>query len=374
MAPDRLKSRWHPAWLLAAGVLGIAILAVLAPWRRQLPEPEAPARRPVVVETVEVAGATITDTVRGIGSLRALKMVVVRPELAGVIRAVHFIEGAPVTKGQMLFELDEDTLLKQLESRRAALRAAETALQDTRRTLQRQQQLWDRQLIARAELDRAQTEFELAQAELKRLRAELAVVETQRRETRIRAPFAGVISERRVDPGSYVTAGQELATVYQMDPLEIEFFVSERHLGRIGRGQEVTVTVAAYPDRSFRGTLDFVAPAVRESTRDFLVKATIPNPNRLLRPGAFATAVVTVDVRAAQPAVPEEALVATRLGYLVFVVEEGIARSREVRVGLRQEGMVEIVEGLRIGERVVRSGHLRLSGGEPVREAEKAQP
>jgi membrane fusion protein (multidrug efflux system) len=301
-------------------------------------------------------------------------MVVVRPEIAGLVRAIGFVEGTPVKEGQVLFELDEETLVKQLASRRAALRAAEASLVDARRTLDRRQQLWDHELIARAELDQARTDLALRRAEVDRLRAEVAAVESQRRETRVRAPFTGVISERRVHVGAYVTAGQELATVYQMDPLELEFYLSERHLGQVRRGQEVMVTVAAYPDRPFRGRVDFVGPAVREATRDFLVKAIIPNPDGLLKPGAFATALVTVDVREARPVVPEEALVATRLGYLIFTVEEGIARAREVRTGLRQDGMVEIIEGLQVGDRVVRSGHLRLSGGESVREVEGSQP
>ena len=153
--------------------------------------------------------------------------------------------------------------------------------------------------------------------------------------------------------GGFLMTGQELATVYQVDPWELEFYLSERHLGQVRRGQEIAVTIAAYPDRPFRGRVDFVAPAVREATRDFLVKATIPNPDGLLKPGAFATALVTVNVREARPVVPEEALVATRLGYLVFTVEGGIARAREVRIGLRQDGMVEIREGLQVGDRVV---------------------
>ena len=168
--------------------------------------------------------------------------------------------------------------------------------------------------------------------------------------------------------------GEPLATLYQVDPLELEFYLPERHIGQVRSGQEVAATIAAHPDRAFRGQVDFVAPAVREATRDFLVKATFPNADGLLRPGAFATALVTVDVRAERPVIPEEALVATRLGYLVFTVEDGMARAREVRTGLRQAGQVEVLEGLAIGDVVVRAGHLRLSGGEPVRIVEGGAP
>jgi membrane fusion protein, multidrug efflux system len=363
------------AWFLAAVLLlGLAVLVAVRSWERR-PEPDASPRGPraVPVELVTVEAARLEQTVRGIGTLRASAMVVIRPEVAGIVRAIRFTEGGPVDQGQVLFELDDETLARQLASRRAALQAAEATVEDARRNHERQRQLFARDLIARADAERAQTELERAVAERDRLRAEVGVVQTMQRETRIRAPFAGVISERAVDPGAYVTAGQTLATVYRLDPLELEFFLAERHIGQIRRGQAVAVTVAAYPERAFRGEVDFVAPAVREATRDFLVKATIPNPDRLLRPGAFATAVVTVDVREDRPVVPEEALVASRLGYLVFVVEDGVARAREVRVGLRRNGLAEILDGLTTGEQVVRAGHLRLSGGEPV-EAVGGQP
>jgi membrane fusion protein, multidrug efflux system len=368
--------RFRRAWLVGAVLLVLVVVVVVAfrPWDRgAAPEPP-PRDRAVAVEVVEVRGATLQQTVRGIGTLRASATVVLRPEVAGVVRAIRFAEGARIERGQVLFELQDDTLVRQQAAREAALRSAESAVAEARRNLERMQLLWDRELIARVELERAQTEVDRWVAEVDRLRADLQVVQSQRRETRVRAPFTGVVSEREVDRGAYVNAGEALATLYQVDPLELEFYLPERHVVDVRRGQDVAVTIAAHPDRAFRGQVDFVAPAVREATRDFLVKATLPNADGLLRPGAFAMALVTVDVRAERPVIPEEALVATRLGYLVFTVDEGVARAREVRIGLRQAGQVEVVEGLEVGDVVVRAGHLRLSGGETVRVVEGGAP
>lgn len=366
--------RFRRAWLVGAVLLVLAgVVVLLRPWGSGAPEPP-PRDRAVAVEVVAVRGATLQDRVRGIGTLRASATVVLRPEVAGIVRAIRFTEGARVERGQVLFELRDETLVRQQASREAALRSAESALVEARRNLERMRLLWDQQLIARVELERAQTEVDRWTAEVDRLRAELQVVQSERRETRVRAPFTGVVSQREVDRGAYVSAGEALATLYQVDPLELEFYLPERHIAAVRRGQDVAVTIAAHPDRTFRGEVDFVAPAVREATRDFLVKATLPNADGSLRPGSFATALVTVDVRAARPVVPEEALVATRLGYLVFVVEDGVARAREVRIGLRQAGQAEVLEGLEIGDVVVRSGHLRLSGGEPVRVVKDGVP
>lgn len=374
-SPNQPGRRVRRAWLVGAVLLAlvVVVVVVLRPWGRGAPEPP-PGDRAVAVEVVEVRATTLEDTVRGIGTLRASETVVLRPEVAGVVRAIRFTEGAQVERGQVLFELQDDTLVRQQAAREAALRSAEAALAEAERNVARMQQLWQQQLIARVELEQAQTEADRWTAEVDRLRADLQVVQSERRETRVRAPFTGVVSQREVDRGAYVTAGQELATLYQVNPLELEFYLPERHIGQVRRGQEVAVTVASHPDRRFRGQVNFVAPAVREATRDFLVKAALPNADGALKPGSFATALVTVDVRAARPVVPEEALVATRLGYLVFTVQDGVARAREVRTGLRQAGQVEIVEGLEPGDVVVRSGHLRLSGGEPVRVVRGGSP
>ena len=148
--------------------------------------------------------------------------------------------------------------------------------------------------------------------------------------------------------------------------MEIAFTLPERFMGRVRSRQELAVRVSAYPDRRFEGEVYFVSPQVDESTRDFLVKATVKNAEGLLKPGAFGTAVVTLDVRERRLVIPEEALVATRTGYLVFVVEDQTARRRDVQIGLRQAGVVEIREGLEPGERVVRTGHMNLSDGTRV--------
>jgi membrane fusion protein (multidrug efflux system) len=127
------------------------------------------------------------------------------------------------------------------------------------------------------------------------------------------------------------------------------------------------VRVDAYPDRTFETQVTYVSPGVRETTRDFTAKARIDNPDGLLRPGSFATSEVVVQVRQQQPVIPEEALVAVRRGYIVFVVENGTARRRDVQIGLREPGRVEILEGLEPGEVVVTNGQMRVTDGTRVR-------
>jgi membrane fusion protein, multidrug efflux system len=192
------------------------------------------------------------------------------------------------------------------------------------------------------------------------------LIEEELRDTRIRSPYDGVISERQVDRGAYVSAGDILATVYQADPVEVTFSVAERHMGPVRRGQRVDVLVAAYPDEAFQGEVHFISPTVDEATRTFRVRARVPNPEGRLKPGAFATAMVTVNIREDRPVVPEEALVGTRHGYIDFVINGGHAVVRELQTGLRRDGVVEVLDGVSVGDAVVRAGHLRLTDGDRV--------
>lgn len=337
-------------------------------------------RRPEVpVSLFTVEARTLLETVFGVGTLEASAEVPISPEIPGRVRAIRFEEGSFVEEGTVLFELDDDRLGHQRAARQAALRAAEIRAANARRIFDRRYQLRDRAVFTEEALEEAEADLEMAVAERERLEAEVAFIERELRDKDIVAPFAGFVSDRKVDLGAHVRLGDELARLYQTDPLEINFWLPERHLGRVRREQPVGVTVAAYPGRKFGGTVEFVSPAVDPSTRQFLVKAVIPNEEQELKPGLFATASVTVGERPDRPVIPDTALVATRRGYMVFVVEDGLAATREVVTGLREEGMVEIVEGLAVGEQVVHEGHLRLSGGEEVRavsgeDANKEQP
>lgn len=328
------------------------------------PQQRGPSAVPV--EAAPVRTDTLRETVRGIGTLRAVQSVVLRPEQAGIVEEVHFADGARVAQGDLLFTLDDETLQRREAAQEAALKAARARQRNAERTLRRRTELRRERVISEASFEDVQTEARLAAAEVDRLRAELALVERQMEETRIEAPFAGRLGESQVDPGAYVSVGQELATLYRTDRLDVAFRVPARVVGRVREGQPVAVRVDAYPDRVFDGTVEFVSPAVREESRDLLLKASLDNAEGLLKPGSFATAEVTVDTREQVPVVPEEALVATRAGYLAYVIEEGTARRREVTVGLRVPGLAEVREGLAPGETVVKSGHMRLSDGSPV--------
>ncbi len=322
----------------------------------------------VSVETSRVRSSTFRETVRGVGTVDAVEAVVIRAEIAGIVREAPVREGMEAAGKELLFLLDDDQLLERLNEQERALDAARARLENARSDHRRLESLWERRVIAKDRWDRARTELEVARAEAERLQAAVEGVRERIEDTRIRAPFPGVLSERLVDPGDLVQPGQALVTLYRDQGKEAVFRAPGRYAGVVKPGQSAEIGVDAFPDRTFSGRVFFVSPELDPRTRRFQVKAAIEDPEDLLKPGMFARVRVIVSRREDRPAVAEEALVALREGYAVFVVEEGRARRRSVTIGLRRVGTVEIVEGLEPGETVVRKGHLQLQDGDPVRD------
>lgn len=326
-------------------------------------------KRPVRVETVSVRSRVFLERVRGIGTIRAAKAVEIRPEIAGILVQVNAEEGRRVKEGDLLFVLEDNALRRRLDEQKRALDAARARLENVRSTHRRLRSLWERRVIAKERWDQVQSQMEVARAEVRRLEAAVQVVRERLEDTRVQAPFAGVLSERLVDPGDLVQQGQPLVRLYRDGGTEADFSVTGRHAGRVNTGQRAEVAVDAYPEQTFSGRVVFVSPDLDPKTREFQVTAQVEDPDQRLKPGMFARVAVVVSRREDRAAVPEECLVPVRDGYAVFVVEEDRARRRPVDIGLRRAGTVEIAEGLQPGERVVRTGHLRLEDGDAVQSA-----
>jgi membrane fusion protein, multidrug efflux system len=328
--------------------------------------PEQRAQRAIAVQAITVGTQDMAERIHAIGTLEASAIVMIRAETAGIVKQVHFREGEQVPVGSMLFSLDDRVIRHQLASQQAALEAARIETRNARNVYERRQQLREQNIGTQEELEQARSNYQSGAAEIRRLEAEIARIEEILEHTRIRAPLTGYTGERRVNEGDYVAVGEELVPLVQTDPLEIAFNIPERYADRVRVGQALQVQSAVHKDRFFTGEVFFVSPQIDPSTRDLLIKARILNPRLAMRPGGFASVALTVEIRQNVPILPEEALVPTRSGYSVFVVEADIAYRRPVEIGLRQPGLVEIREGLVPGQTVVVSGHIALSEGDTV--------
>lgn len=339
-------------------------------------QPDGADRPPARVDTVLVSARDIRETVSSTGTLRSVETVELRSEVAGPVRSIHFAEGERVQKGQLLVSIERVKIEDQLDAATAARAAQEARAELARATHRRVHTLYERGSASQEELDEAASDSEEAEAMLGQLDAEISLLEEQLADTEVRAPVDGRISLRLVDTGDLVQVGTPLATLYTLDPLEVVAQVPDRILDRVHLGQEVRARVSAFPDRVFTGTITFISPAVDEGSRMFPVKAEIANTDEVLKPGSFAAVAITLELREGRPMIPEECLVSTRQGYIVYVVVDGTARRRNVEIGLREPGIVEILSGLEVGETVVRAGQMTLSDGDPVtaRTAETSTP
>ncbi len=307
---------------------------------------------PMPVDVDTARRRTVIDAVRATGRIEAVQAVELRPDEQGRITDLLFREGQAAVAGVPLIKMDDEMLRAQAE------RAA------AERDLARQQLERARRL--RAENASSPADVERAEAAARSADAALALLQLQIERTTVRAPFSGVVGQRFVSQGDYVTPATRLLTLQTMDPQRVVIEVSERHAAQLKRGQAIEFTVAAYPERVFRAEVEFIDPVVQNANRTITVKARAANPGRLLKAGMFVEARLATDTRADAIVVPEDAVQPLRTGNVVWAIVDGKASRRAVELGARAPGIVEVTKGVEAGELVVVGGLERMGEGLPV--------
>src|SRR5881409_119512 len=304
---------------------------------------------------VEVAVArsdTVRDQIAATGQIEAVQSIDLRPEVDG--RIVEFLvrEGQEVEQGTPLFKVDDAQLKAQVAQLEAQRDLAQQALA-------RAKELAQQNASSAADLEKDEAEARSAQAQydLQRIRLD---------RTTVRAPFAGVVGQRYVSVGDYVTTSTKLASLHTVNPQRATFQVPERFARDLKPGQQVSFRVAAIAGRDFTGEVDFVDPVVQLPGRTILVKARVPNPARLLQPGMFIEAHLVTAVRPKAIVIPEDAVVPAEGANAVWVVADGKVNRRQVDLGVRTPGFVEVTKGVNAGEQVVVGGLELLAPGAPV--------
>lgn len=301
------------------------------------------------VETAKVAMVALPSEFETVGSLRADASVTLRPEVAGKIETIHFQEGQHVAEGAPLFSLDPALA-------QAALNEANANLDNSRRAFERASGLAGRQLIARSDLDTAKATLGVDQARA-------ATARTMLDKTVIRAPFAGTVGLRQVSIGDYITVGEPMVDLVKLDPLQVDFRIPEQQLSRVAAGQNVKLEVDAYPGKTFDGTVLAVDPIIDAAGRSALLRARVPNPDGTLRPGLFARLRIVYGTNPTALMIPEQAIWPDGDQKKVFRVDNGKVKLVPVSLGIRQPGMVQVLDGLKEGDEVVTAGQMKLHDG-----------
>lgn len=308
------------------------------------------------VEVAPVTVGAVTESVNAVGTLQANESVMIRPEIPGRVTRVNFQEGQAVQKGRILMELDSAELDAQLAQAAASLELAKL-------NYDRNKLLIANDNVSRHELDQAASNLKSAEANYKFYYERLE-------KTRIRAPFDGFLGSRRFSPGDYVQAGHDLVNLEDIKALKIDFNIPETLFSRLAVGQRVGIRVDAFPDQSFEGRVYSIDPRVDEISRTARVRARIPNPELKLRPGMFTNVALVLGQTEHALLIPEEAVVLQQDKTFVFRVVDGTAHLTEVKLGSRERGVVQVLEGLAPADTVVRAGVQKIRDGAPVRAVE----
>ncbi|MBU2959317.1 efflux RND transporter periplasmic adaptor subunit [Citreicella sp. C3M06] len=312
---------------------------------------DARGRGPTAVRTAPAQTLRFAETVEAVGTARAREAVVLHPLAAGRVTEIAFAPGQPVATGDVLLRLDD-------AEARANLTAAEATLAETRGNYARLQGLARSGSATEANL-------EAARAAMLRAEAAQALAQKTLEDRSLTAPFAGVVGFTDLARGQLVDSASVVTTLDDLSVIEVAFSVPERYLSRLQPGLEVRLTSAAWPDRSFTGTISGIDTRIDETTRSIALRAKVPNDDRLLTAGMFLRAALVLDERDA-PAVPERALSVSGAQTFVHLNEGGIARRLSVTTGRLVAGMIEITSALPEGAQVITSNLSNLSDGAPV--------
>ena len=309
---------------------------------------------PTAVEVSEVKRGSVAREATVAGVLSPIRSVGVNAQLGGALLAVHVEEGAVVREGQVLAEVDSREL-------RAQVRSAEAQLNLARSTAERSALLYKDRVVTAAEYERDQAALAAAQAALEALRLRLSYAS-------VRAPTSGVITDKRAEAGDVIQGQARLFTIADVSTLVVLVQVSELDITGLSVGQTADITIDAFGATRFQGRIRRIFPAADSVTRMVPVEVALTgSATRQLKPGYLARVTVRLGERPGVLLAPVSSVVGSRDARAVFVVRSGKAERHPVRIGQASGDVVEILEGLDVGDSVVVAGAENLRDGADIR-------
>jgi RND family efflux transporter MFP subunit len=337
-------------------------------------------RAPMTVELASTSRGDVSQSLTVVGNLIGEQTVAVVPKTAGRLEQVYVKLGDRVGLGQRIAKIEDREILEQVkqaeaafEVARAGIRQREADLKFAETNLNRSRELFGRQLLPRQTLDDADARHQAAAAQLELGRAQLMQSQARLDELRITlantiisSPVNGFVARRNADPGAYVSQNQPVVDVVDISTVRLVANIVEKDLRRIEVGEPAKVEVDAFPGETFSGRVARVAPVLDPATRTAQIEVEIPNPGTRLKPGMYARVSLTIEQRANALTVPSNALVNIEGRRGVFVAQDNRAAFRPVDVGIEDTARVEILKGVKDGDRVVTTGAGALQNGDRI--------
>lgn len=328
----------------------LAALLAISPAVSQQPA------QPVPVIVREAKTDRFVDTVEALGTLRANETVDLTASVTDTITAIHFEDGQRVEAGDILVEMTSAEEHAQLEEERSTMNEAQIQYE-------RVQPLVARGAAARSLLDQRRREYDTA-------RARYRAIESRLQDRLILAPFSGVVGLRNISVGALIEPGDLITTLDDDSVMKLDFSVPAIHLATLKTGLAIEARAPSFAGRIFTGEVSGINSRIDATTRSVVARALLPNPERLLVPGLLMSVKLLKNPREAV-IIPEEALIPSGQANHVLVVDRSagpqVAKRREVKIGARRPGEVEIVDGLVAGEMVIVHGTMRVRPGQEVK-------
>jgi membrane fusion protein, multidrug efflux system len=361
----------------------------------------APAR--VSVAPVEATQQLIARFIQATGTLMAEERADVAAETGGRVVAAPIERGTAVGQGAMLIQLspaETDAQAREADANAAQIEArlgvtaekpfdvdSVPEVQNARATFDlaqsefaRIRSLLDQRVVSQSEFDQRRTQVEATRQQyeaarngaaqqyqsLQAARARVSLARKALDDTVVRAPFSGLVAERLVSVGDYVTRGMKVAVVVRINPLRAQLTVPEQFISAVAVGQPITFEVDAYPGRQFEGRIRYVSPTLQADQRALTVEAVVPNPGSELKPGLFATARIQQPKQTPAILVPASAVQTAAGTSRVWVVDGDRVEERVITIGQPLEALVEVTNGLKAGERVATANVAQLADGMAV--------
>lgn len=347
-----MKKRYILFTLIICGIVALIAYRISANSKASSPKNAQRAVNVMNVEGKILQTEKFAENLTLSGTLEANEEIQIRSEISGIVESINFEEGKKVSKGQILFRVNDIEL-------RAQLSQVKTAQQLASENQRRAKLLLDKQAISQEEFDVANADFESARAQSDLIAAQLS-------KTTVRAPFAGTIGLRSISKGTYVTSSTPIANLVNTSQLKLTFSIPEKYVSRMKVGTSLTFTTS---DSKEEHTAKIYAlePQVDIATRTLRMRAIAENTEGKLYPGTFANVTLPLETVNDALLVPTEALIPIQNGKKIFVAENGKAKEVVVETGARTDSDVRVLSGIKVGDTILTSGVMSLRNGTPIK-------
>ena len=329
------------------------------------------------VKVMKVARQKISEKLSFTGTLEAWRKQSITPDIGGKVARIHVREGDRVGAGQLLAEMDTETLRLQLQQAEAGAAVAEAAYNDAKKDKERLERLLKEKAVSEQQTEKVQLAFEAAQAQREQAQSGLNMARHALDVSIMKAPFAGIIASKNAEVGDVInpmmggfSSTSGVLTLMDFSQVKVLIEATPNDIARIQRGQKAVLRTPSLPGRDFEGTVDVVNLAADPMTKKFRVEILAGNPDLALRPGTFGDIVLEVHSHDSALAVPQKAVLDDRY---VFVVSGNRAVRREVSLGLQDSYLVEVLSGLQEGELAIVEGNFGLQDGSVIQILEEVK-